>query len=877
MTPDFRARLTETAGALGVSPVDLATVISYETAGTFDPAKRGPTTQWGQHRGLIQFGEPQAKQYGVDWERPLESQLGADGAIVRYLRDRGFKHGMSMVDLYSTINAGAPGLYNRSDANNGGAPGTVADKVRDQFGPHRRRAEAMLAAGGDTMTDASNDPMREAARAELARRRGQGGEPQSNPMREAARAELARRKAAGESSAPQTAPKQGRAAGLLDSVTQGLTMGFGDEISAAESALLGRKPGGGTFDLGNYDQPFSERYNAALSAERGQQAQFSHDNPVLDTVGEIGGAVAGAVVTPAARLVGAAGTALGRTGTAAAVGGATGAVYGFGDGEGGVIPRLESAAGGATMGAVGGAVADRAMAGASRLFSAIGGSRLAVIANGQLTAQGREILQRAGVDADNLPENFLRSWEQRIKQASGATDETVRMAQADEFGIPLTRGQATGNEASIAFEEAARNNARGAPAAAVVQGIDEKARAATNQTTNTTAQAMGGAAPDALAAAQRVTRAFQEARATAKAGVDAAYNNPAISGARVGAAAFADLPDLIAAKLDEVTFTPSGPAIAAVRDIQTIVEKAATEPGGVSFEMVERLRQKINRISRAAEPAVGVELGAIRGALDEWTETAVDQALISGDTAALAAVKAARNKYREFAQLFGGRKPGGDVDRILERLGKADVTPQEAADWLFGASRVGETGLSVRLANRMKKILPDGAWGELRAGAWRRLTESSADEGTKRGPQWLSTRIRDFTTGEGRELARILYTPQEIAMIARFGKAMDVLTAPASATNSSKTAYAMSRMMGDMGQAMAATLGLASGGPVGGLGALLAGAALKSGTSTVKAVGVPATRATVARGAAQSRGATVIGGATATRDSTETERRGQPR
>jgi hypothetical protein len=30
---------------------------------------------------------------------------------------------------YSIVNAGAPGRYNASDANNGGAPGTVADKV----------------------------------------------------------------------------------------------------------------------------------------------------------------------------------------------------------------------------------------------------------------------------------------------------------------------------------------------------------------------------------------------------------------------------------------------------------------------------------------------------------------------------------------------------------------------------------------------------------------------------------------------------------------------------------------------------------------------------------------------------------------------------
>lgn len=144
---DIRQGIIETANALGMDPAVLATIISYETAGTFDPTKRGPTTQWGQHRGLIQFGEPQAKQYGVDWNDPLGSQLGPDGAIVKYFLASGWKPGMSELDAYSVVNAGAPGRYNASDANNGGAPGTVADKVNNQFGGHREKAYALL--GGE--------------------------------------------------------------------------------------------------------------------------------------------------------------------------------------------------------------------------------------------------------------------------------------------------------------------------------------------------------------------------------------------------------------------------------------------------------------------------------------------------------------------------------------------------------------------------------------------------------------------------------------------------------------------------------------------------------------------------------------------------------
>lgn len=156
MSQDIRDGIIATARALGISPIDLATAISYETAGTFDPVKKGPVTRWGQHQGLIQFGEPQAKQYGVNWDNPVASQLGENGAVANYLRATGVKPGMGLLDVYSAINAGGVGRYNRSDANNGGAPGSVADKVNNQMAGHREKALALLGGGA---TDSTPKPV----------------------------------------------------------------------------------------------------------------------------------------------------------------------------------------------------------------------------------------------------------------------------------------------------------------------------------------------------------------------------------------------------------------------------------------------------------------------------------------------------------------------------------------------------------------------------------------------------------------------------------------------------------------------------------------------------------------------------------------------
>lgn len=137
--PGMADYIRRTAANLGINPSDLATAISYETGGKFDQNLWGG--KGGNYLGLIQFGPEEQAKYGVKPGMPLDAHFGA---VENFLRDRGVKPGMGMLDLYSTINAGSPGLYDRSDAANGGAPGTVAEKVAEQMAGHRIRANGLL-------------------------------------------------------------------------------------------------------------------------------------------------------------------------------------------------------------------------------------------------------------------------------------------------------------------------------------------------------------------------------------------------------------------------------------------------------------------------------------------------------------------------------------------------------------------------------------------------------------------------------------------------------------------------------------------------------------------------------------------------------------
>ena len=132
------------AKELGTTPEDLATVIGYETAGTFSPKKWGGNNRG--YMGLIQFGGPERAEYGANENQSFTEQMGA---VVRYLKGRGFKPGMGLMDLYSTVLAGSPGHYDRADVN-----GSVRSHVARMQSSHGPLARAFLAKGSGDATPA---------------------------------------------------------------------------------------------------------------------------------------------------------------------------------------------------------------------------------------------------------------------------------------------------------------------------------------------------------------------------------------------------------------------------------------------------------------------------------------------------------------------------------------------------------------------------------------------------------------------------------------------------------------------------------------------------------------------------------------------------
>lgn len=145
---------------------------------------------------------------------------------------------------------------------------------------------------------------------------------------------------------------------IARSLSQGMTLGYGDEIAAGGDAAIAKLTGD--------KRPIGDIYDANLQRERELLGEFERESPWLAYPGQVGGAVATGLLTGPALTARFGGGLLG----AALTGAAEGSVAGFGVGEGGLIPRLQSAGRGAGWGAGIGAGTSLALMGGKKVINA---------------------------------------------------------------------------------------------------------------------------------------------------------------------------------------------------------------------------------------------------------------------------------------------------------------------------------------------------------------------------------------------------------------------------------------------------------------------------------------------------------------------------
>jgi hypothetical protein len=170
----------------------------------------------------------------------------------------------------------------------------------------------------------------------------------------------------------------------------------------------------------------------------------------------------------------------------------------------------------------------------------------------------------------------------------------------------------------------------------------------------------------------------------------------------------------------------------------------------------------------------------------------------------------ARAANTEWRQRFGFNARD-DADKIVNKIVTGEVTPQEAANYIVGASKVGAKGVSSRLLTRLAEATGNDpeALQAIRGGVWNRL--SQATEGTAAKPAAkVADDIGEFLNGSGRDVATRLFTPEQQGVmrayaetLRRGGQARETL---AEAAKNSKPS-ASSPQIGQMEELANAVLG----------------------------------------------------------------------
>lgn len=221
--------------------------------------------------------------------------------------------------------------------------------------------------------------------------------------------------------------KIGVAEGAGRAALQGLSFGTGDEVVAGLASVLGE---------GDYDQ--------YLARERDKMQSFRSQNPYVAYPAEIAGAIPTALAAPVNTARGA--SLLTNMLRGGAVAGAEGGVYGYAQGEGGVLPRLESGAQSAAISAPVGVAAIPAAKGIGGLFN---------------QAMTRRAAKEAGMPraAYNVLQNTAKA--DRVNPAAITDDMMLADTGKNAASILDTATQRSGQAGNIATDalEARVNNA----------------------------------------------------------------------------------------------------------------------------------------------------------------------------------------------------------------------------------------------------------------------------------------------------------------------------------------------------------------------------------------------------------------------------------
>jgi len=569
----------------------------------------------------------------------------------------------------------------------------------------------------------------------------------------------------------------------------GLGFGVGDEVLAGLGSVFRQ-------DLGNYDEQ--------LKYIRGSQDKLNREDFGASITSNLIGGIPAAIATggPAAGFVSKVLPNVGRVGNAAVTGAGFAGAAGFGSGEGGVQNRAVSAALAAPIGAGLGATVEGVVSPAvSRFITYLRGKpQLIDPATKQLTQQGQQIAQRAGIDPDQLSVQMQREFADTAQRATSpqALNQAGVIAEAGSLPVPvkLTQGQVDllpeqqmleSQMAKDAYGRLAGERMRSAFSAQdeALQGNMEAIRARITGGTQFAEPGQRGLAiqqPLAQmrdAAEENVRSLYTASRQGQDASIEPGTYRQAVQniiGDVTDNFAPADIPKVFS-KLEGM-------------------QKASMQAGSSETLVSSVFRTRRQLVSLQAEGgAEGAAAGAAKRSLDNWLVNSLDEAAISGDKEAINRARQAISAFRDYKTKFDGEDL---VSKLVERDQFSSTLkndPETAISVIFGRSDTGFFSKAnvARDLVKMKGLLGENSegWKALKDEALTRILRSS-DGGVLPDSRGFSgaklVKTWQAATDKHPEVLRQLFTEQERALISQFVRvAQRVTTTVPGGSNTSNT------------------------------------------------------------------------------------------
>ncbi|UGA46668.1 hypothetical protein HU230_0011750 [Bradyrhizobium quebecense] len=257
-------------------------------------------------------------------------------------------------------------------------------------------------------------------------------------------------------------------------------------------------------------------------------------------------------------------------------------------------------------------------------------------------------------------------------------------------------------------------------------------------------------------------------------------------------------------------------------EVAKLAYGSASSPGGqMPVQIAQRIESIFGRNSaefgaykqglfahlRAGEPEVAAE--RIRTFLDGKGRLLAQTVLSPAERASLG----------RYADRLAGLAPKpaepGAVAAVLRRYSGADGGPPASANKiindLMGATGKGNGVNAPLIASALKQRLSPEGWTSLRQGVWEKLT--NAGEGKiQYEAQALSQRLHEFLNGSGSQLAGVLYTDQERALMKQLAAVYKQMIPVKGTTNPSGTAPMLARIANGARSSLLPLLGFNAGG-----------------------------------------------------------------